>query len=624
MNIFRYLLFSYLLLSPLLTGITSARADDTIDELLTIGTAPNEKDVATPPIAARPASRIAENMTVITSQQIAAINAHSLADVLRTVPGIHLETSRSPGSWSAFSIQGEQDTSGNILLMIDGISQGNLLQGSNDPGLIPVQHIERIEIIKGSASAAWGAALGGVINIVTKAPQNGKAISGTASASYGERNTADLTAELSGTSSGIGYYLAGGNLHSRGLLPNNGTNRNNLYGKLSYDLPLKGNFTVGGSYIEAKRGHIEVFDIDGLYIEHDNGRDIRHYAFFNFTYPLQPDLTLELSGQSNSNRSQAIFADDVSILPGTITPYAHYVLHERNSGASARLNWGDSHRNLKTGIEYLHSSSTQIDQLNNPSPYDVDRSRDSLAVYANGAYTINRLTLLPGIRYVHTGLNEDVTNYTIGATYKLSDKTLLRTYGARGYALPDATQNNIPKKIWTTQAGVESEELPYLWLKGTYFYNHIWNDQKGPNKYNRQGFEVEVKTVPIFHTSLSGGYTYTDARDADTKEVIRGVPRHIAKLAATYSCPSSGTQAVLTGNYAFLNVDKVDKFGTTHNPHYSPMIWDLFLTQKLQPGNELSPELFFSGRNLFNGSQYWDYWYQNTGRWVEGGVRFRF
>ncbi|NJD92387.1 MAG: TonB-dependent receptor [Geobacter sp.] len=620
MKFSRYLLFSYLLILPLLTGAAPAWGDDTIDDLLTLGTAPQQKTVSPPPVAARPASRIAENMTVITSKQITSLNAHSLADVLRTVPGINVNNNRSPGSWTQFDVQGEADTNGTILLLIDGISQGNLLQGTNDPGLIPVQHIERIEIIKGSASAAWGAALGGVINVVTKNPLKGQAAGGSVAASYGERNTAHLTAELSGTGSGIGYYLAGGNLHSSGLLPNNGTNRNNLYGKLSYDLPLKGNLTVGGSYIEAKRGSLEIFDVDGLFIEHDNGRDIRHYVFFNFTYPLQPDLTLELSGQSDSNRGQAIFADDVSILPGTITPYAHYVLHERNNGANARLNWGDSHRNLKAGVEYLHSNITQIDQLNNPSPYDVDRSRDSLAVYANGAYTINRLTLLPGIRYVHTGLSEDVTNYTMGATYKLSEKTLLRTYGARGYALPTATLGNTPKRIWTTQAGVESEEIPYLWLKGTYFYNHVWNDVYTPNKYNRQGFEVEVKTVPIFHTSLSGGYTYTDARDADTREVIRGVPRHIAKVAATYNCAISGTQAVLTGNYAFLNIDK----GTPHYPHYSPMVWDLFLTQKLQPGNELSPELFFSGHNLFNGEQHWDYWYQNTGRWVEGGVRFRF
>ena len=48
------------------------------------------------------------------------------------------------------------------------------------------------------------------------------------------------------------------------------------------------------------------------------------------------------------------------------------------------------------------------------------------------------------------------------------------------------------------------------------------------------------------------------------------------------------------------------------------------LLAQLQPGKELSPELFFSARNLFNGERYWDYWYKNAGRWLEGGVRFRF
>jgi vitamin B12 transporter len=61
-----------------------------------------------------------------------------------------------------------------------------------------------------------------------------------------------------------------------------------------------------------------------------------------------------------------------------------------------------------------------------------------------------------------------------------------------------------------------------------------------------------------------------------------------------------------------------------HMAHYKPIIWNLHLTQKIYPDKELSPEVFFSGHNLFNGSQYWDNWYINASRWIEGGVRFKF
>ncbi len=575
------------------------------DDLLPMGLAADHDTAAPRPRSPRPTSKIAENVTVITAEQIAALSAHSLTEVLQTVPGIQLNSTRTPGDFTFFTLQGEEDASGNILLLIDGVSQGNLLQGANDPGLIPVQHIDRIEIIKGSASATWGAALGGVVNVVTKSPQQGKAISGTAAASLGERNTADLLADLSGTSNRFGYYLFGGNLHSDGLRPNNGTNRNNLYGKISYDLPARGNLTLGVSYTEAGRGLTDVPDTT-----HDNNMDRRYYSFLNFSYPLLQDLKLELSGQDSSLNSQAIFELEPS----------HYILNESNRGGKARLTWGDNRQGLVLGYDYLQSKITQINTFDPGDPFTVDKERNSWAVLGNGTLTFDKLTILPGIRYDHTGLNENSTNYTLGATYQLTSKTLLRAYAARGFSLPSAVDNSIPQRVWTVQTGFETEAIPYLWLKGTYFYNHIWNIQEDAllKKRNRQGCEIEARTVPLYGVFFSGGYTFTDTRDAETREAIRSVPVHLAKLALNYRNRSAGFLAVVSGNYAWLNSEDY------HLAQYKPMIWNLHLTQKLLPNNELSPEIFFSGHNLFNGSQYWDNWYMNTRRWIEGGVRFRF
>jgi len=54
------------------------------------------------------------------------------------------------------------------------------------------------------------------------------------------------------------------------------------------------------------------------------------------------------------------------------------------------------------------------------------------------------------------------------------------------------------------------------------------------------------------------------------------------------------------------------------------MIWDLHLNATPFSGDYKGLELFFSLRNIFNGSQYLDEIYRNNGRWAEGGVRFRF
>jgi vitamin B12 transporter len=575
------------------------------DDPLAPGLAAGYEAAAPSPRFARPASKIAENVTVITAEQIAALNAHTLAEVLQTVPGIQINNTRTPGDFTFFTIQGEDDGSGNILLLIDGVSQGNLLQGAIAPGLIPVQHIDRIEIIKGSASATWGAALGGVVNVVTKSPEQGKAVSGTAVASFGERNTANLLADLSGTKGGIGYYLFGGNLHSDGLRPNNGTNRNNLYAKLTYDLPVKGNLTLGVSYLEAANGITAVPDA-----ALDNNKDRRYYSFLNFTYPLLPDLKLDISGQDSSLNSEAIFHLDPS----------DYVLNETNRGGKARLIYGDNRQGLVLGYDYLQSKITQVNTLIPDDPFSVDKKRDSWALYGNGTLSFDKLTILPGIRYDHTGLSENSTNYTLGATYQLTGKTLLRAYAAKGFSLPSAVDSSIPKRIWTVQTGVETEAIPYLWLKGTFFYNHIWNIQEDDllKEHNRQGYEIEARTAPLHGLFFSGGYTYTDTRDAETGEVIKSVPVHLAKLSFNYRNAPFGLLAILNGNYAWLNSEDF------HLAEYKPIIWNLHLTQKLFPGKELSPEIFFSGHNLFNGTQYWDNWYMNTRRWIEGGVRFRF
>ena len=133
-----------------------AWANQTDDGVSALDLPAEEEPAAITSHSPRPISHIAENVTVITADQIAALNAHTLADVLQTVTGVFVEQTRTPGNWTAFYLQGETDTSGNILLLIDGVSQGNLLQGAIDPGLFPVQNIERIEIIKGSASATTG------------------------------------------------------------------------------------------------------------------------------------------------------------------------------------------------------------------------------------------------------------------------------------------------------------------------------------------------------------------------------------------------------------------------------------------------------------------------------------
>ncbi|MDD2852044.1 MAG: TonB-dependent receptor plug domain-containing protein [Desulfuromonadaceae bacterium] len=572
----------------------------------------------------RPASKIAENVTIISADDIARINAHTLRDVLQTVSGIQLDYVRTPGTFSLFNVQGALNST--VLVLIDGVRQNDLTQNMAWPGLIPVQQIERIEIIRGAASTAWGSALGGVINISTKVPEPDRKTSGMASASTGKRHTSDSRAELSGTVDRFGYYLSGGNLHSDGLLPNNGINQNNLYGKLSYLLPTKGTLTIGYSYLESHSGMDEEYLASWDIITHDNYKNHQSYGFINLDQPLGERLKLELLSSLTKQDNHGILGHLDS---GVAVADLDTESKEYTRNFNGRLFWGDNLNNLATGFEYTHANGRSKDLLSSDPPL-YDRTWNRWAAYSNAAFTLGRLTVLPGLRLDHTGVSSEnfSYNYTLGATFKLAENTLLRAYGAKGYGLPIPFTSHGLMKISTVQGGIESSDVPYLWLKGTCFMNWLkdmesFGDSVLQNQ-TRQGVELEARTIPLYGLSLSSGYTFTSVRNEDTGATVQtnsqwSVPPQLLKLALNYDNKDVGLRGALTGNYLKWNKSS-DSMAAN-----GAMICDLFLSLKLRPNSELSPELFFSARNLFNGVQTTDTeLYTNAPRWIEGGVRFKF
>ena len=113
--------------------------------------------------------------TVITAQDIAAMGATDLDEVLETVPGLHVARSNLAYS-PLYMIRGvASDFNPQVLMLQNGVPMTTLYVGSRGvvwAGL-PVQNIARIEVIRGPGSALYGAdAYSGVINIITKGPQD--------------------------------------------------------------------------------------------------------------------------------------------------------------------------------------------------------------------------------------------------------------------------------------------------------------------------------------------------------------------------------------------------------------------------------------------------------------------
>jgi outer membrane receptor for ferrienterochelin and colicins len=119
----------------------------------------------------QPIARAPSVATVITAEDIAAIGAADIDEVLETVPGLHV--SRSPIGYNPiYTIRGI-DTQYNpeVLMLVNGIPITGAYFGDRSQvwGGMPVENIARIEVIRGPGSALYGAdAFAGVINIITK------------------------------------------------------------------------------------------------------------------------------------------------------------------------------------------------------------------------------------------------------------------------------------------------------------------------------------------------------------------------------------------------------------------------------------------------------------------------
>lgn len=120
-----------------------------------------------------PLDKAAAVTSVISADDIAAIGATDLDQVLETVPGLHVNHS-DQGFSPKYVFRGiTTSNNAQALLLINGIPTTTMMYGNrgNAWGGMPVKAIERIEVIRGPGSALYGAdAYSGVINIITKGP----------------------------------------------------------------------------------------------------------------------------------------------------------------------------------------------------------------------------------------------------------------------------------------------------------------------------------------------------------------------------------------------------------------------------------------------------------------------
>lgn len=586
--------------------------------------------------APKPLNQIAENVTVITAEQITAMHAHSLGEVLSRQAGVFL-------SFSGREIIGDEPLRllgtrrHHTLVLIDGVRLNLSSTGYSLVNFVPLGIVKRIEIIKGPASSAWGSSLGGVVNILTKETGSGAPTAGI-SASYGEAATRDLAADLAVGNDQVGLFLYGGNIDSDGLKNERYSERDALFGKLRLALPGETTLTAAAGSGDLSFKALDWRDAWGIanLDIYDETTSDNLWATLYLDHRLSDRFGLHLAFQRYHND---FTQDDRSLGSGVGGPKGDFIYlqkwEDRNTAVSGRLSYSGDQLSANLGAESsrskLQASTASGVFFGGPSTTTDDPlSEERRGVYANATWLHGPLTITPGLRYDFHSNSEEVVSPSLGLTWQLDADNLLRASAARGFSAPFLARSNDnpelqPEIIWAYQAGIETRLIPLLLSKLTLFHldiDQVWNDNVSPIINDGQarwnGFELDLKSIEYQGFSLAANFTWAKEQGKLVESAGNGRDEtYSANLIFAYLHRVSGLRGELAGNYLWFNYDMLSEEPT------SDMLWDLTLSREFQMALGRG-ELFVKARNIFNGNQFWDVDYPNPGRWLTAGASFRF
>lgn len=158
--------------------------------------------------------------SVIDSEILQKTPSATLGDVLGRERSIGIVEYGGPQTLTTINVRGTN--SRQSLVMIDGMRVNSPTNGLPVLNAIPLNAIERIEIVRGAASSLYGAnAMGGVINVITRQPAD-RPLSGYINMGVGSYGTTEYDAGLSGSQDMWSYSLYGGYGQSGGYQATNG------------------------------------------------------------------------------------------------------------------------------------------------------------------------------------------------------------------------------------------------------------------------------------------------------------------------------------------------------------------------------------------------------------------
>lgn len=486
-----------------------------------------------------PKGRITKSVSVVTDEDIERTRADTALEVLRNVPGVYVRRSGAVGRTTSVVIRGSTDDQ--VLVLIDGVDVSSPTLGSFNWSTLPADAIERIEILRGSASTLYGSsAIGGVIHIITK---RGK---GPMRTSYQQEfGTLHTFREILSNQAELGavrYFSAVSRLDSHGL--STGDDVEVTHGTLTADVDLVQWLNLA---VSLNDNDSSVGIDDGAFRPDPNRFTEREHLALSTTVTIKPLEVWEHElrfGLSDDDLLDVDVAD-----PGSTQATSKSRINTDRYSAEwlQRISWGPFGRSTG-GLEFKDEEAE----------LSFEQVVTQWAMFFQHQLDLGeRLTLLGGSRHLRHNLFGHDTTAEASASYRVPIiETRLRGNFSMGFRAPDMNElffpnfgnrSLLPEESRTFEIGVEKDWWEERLAVGISLYhtevdqliqivrvNSTTSQPQNVAEAEMEGFELEGSVEPFRDLRLSTNWTYTDAEDESADEELLRIPRNRVSCALDY------------------------------------------------------------------------------------------
>ncbi len=520
--------------------------------------------------------KISSNVTVITQEEIKKSTAITVQDLLKNEEGIFISDLYGTGTKSSVDMRGFAYGAGTVIL-IDGRRMNEVDTGSVDWNLIPLENVERIEIVRGTESVLYGDnALAGAINIITKkgARKPELVIDARAESYHGHAEYATFQ----GANEKIGYFFFIKHRETNGYRENSEFFATDMNARINLNITDFFTMDFAAGYHQDRQGlpggltEAEVRHNRRQAEFPDDGTKYRQpYYDVKANFLLSTWGNLELAYSFNNRK----FDSDLIFLGNAFST----VRNSDTNGLRAKLTVDtkpfDRKNLLITGVDYFDSTVAN-ESSSIYSDIKGDVTKKELGLYIQDEFFVTeKLSLSLGYRAsfshydgkasgddlfmgpVSAHINRSDTEDAIkaGITYNYAKASKIYASYAKGYRLPTVDDVFIfngsivdlkPERSGTYEIGilhtlgnkVQAKLTAYTMdVKDRLFFNSNLFATENLGKTRQSGIEAGV-TAPINDSiSAFGNVTYSKATFAsgpNDGNALPLIPRYSANIGADF------------------------------------------------------------------------------------------